>query len=170
MSRLNRLVTSKGSVFVEVPLANLFVDGTYQRIENFDNARARRIAADFDWMCCSPLKVVERRNGKMAVIDGQYRRAAMIEKFGLGCRNRQGLHCCRGGQVIRPMQFQCKVPVRLSTFQGKSCRRGKKCKSGGQNSSAVRHFGCLRQRSNVSECHSVTCCFLRCPETGSGQV
>lgn len=80
MPTLNQTTTnqpSKGVLHLElpyeletVPVAKLFVDPKYQRSLT---SLLKRIEADFDPAMFIPLMVSERRNGKMAVFEGQHR-------------------------------------------------------------------------------------------------
>jgi hypothetical protein len=63
--------------FALVPLDDLFVDGEYQRpLTSFVNTVVR----DYDPALLGTLIVSERRGGRMAIIDGQTRWAAMQER------------------------------------------------------------------------------------------
>lgn len=57
-----------------VPIANLVIDGRYQRPLNPGNIAAiKRIATEFRWSRFSPVLIAPVAGGKYAIIDGQHR-------------------------------------------------------------------------------------------------
>jgi len=74
--KLHVNVTGTPPEFAVVPKRELKVDHTYQR--PVDLARARRIAAQWNWRDCGFIAVSMRDNGEYYIIDGQHRHAAAM--------------------------------------------------------------------------------------------
>jgi hypothetical protein len=62
-----------------VKLDDLLIDGQYQRITS--ESRVEKYAKKFNPVCCNVLIISKRSSGKMFVVDGNHRRAA-LQKLG----------------------------------------------------------------------------------------
>lgn len=64
--------------FARIPKDQLYVDPSYQR--EHSEAKAREMAADWEWIRCPTLMVVQRLDGTLFVVDGQHRAIAASKR------------------------------------------------------------------------------------------
>lgn len=106
------------SRYKRVPLNELVVDPTYQRV--LDVKRVERIADDFNPALLGTLEV-SRRNGKCAVFDGQHRLAALKRRGAKDapCLIHEGLTVPQEAMLFVNLQTQRKTLTPMDRFKAR---------------------------------------------------